>query len=151
MYIPRTIRGTIYNFQWAEIFSAKQPTRCSQSFKTFLAVQILVVDSCHPSGNQMITKGHVFPQIIFETDSSSFSYAKFSHERATIESLHILAISIPSFQPILFSSLFVPFSPFGKITDSLHAINRYKEIYDSYGNNMIIIGIKYIGNGLEYW
>lgn len=51
----------------------------------------------------------------------------------------------------LFLLFFVPFSPFGKITDSLHAINRYKEIYDSYGNNMIIIGIKYIGNGLEYW
>lgn len=127
MNISRIIRFTISNEQKYFLRSNPPDELIPQSFRTFLAVQILIVDSCHPFGNQMIAKGHVFPRIIFETDSSSFSHAKFSHEWATIESLHILATSIPSFQSILFFFFFVSFSSFEKIADSLHAINRNKK------------------------
>lgn len=121
--------NSIYNFQWAEIFSAKQPTRwahssivqnvfsCSNSHRRFMS-------SFRKSNDNQ--RSRLSPDYIWDWFVELFAREIFARMSNHWKSAHPCYIN-PFLSIDSLFLFFVPFSSFEKIADSLHAINRNKK------------------------
>lgn len=124
-----SLNNSIYNFQWTEIFSAKQPTRwihssivqnvfsCSDSRRRF-------VSSFRKSNDNQ--RSHLSSNYIWDWLVELFVHEIFARMSNHWRFAHPCYINPFLSTDSLFLLFFVSFSPFEKIADTLHAINRKK-------------------------